>query len=114
MVSKRTKDVLIGAGIGFLSGLTVAIGGAIKDSPIEGFKPITFVRSPIIGTIEGAVINGVLPKTNKAVVFLATIGTERITVESWKLIRSQIPGKFTNGEWGKPVTREVPLTSIVN
>jgi len=105
----KSKDVLIGAGIGFLAGLSVAIGGAIKDSPMEGFKPETFIRSPIIGAIVGASINGILPKTNKVIVYLGTIGGERIIVESFKLIRAEIPGKFQNGEWGRQVITEIPL-----
>ncbi len=106
----KLEDVLIGAGIGLLAGISVAIGGAIKDVPVEGFKLETFVRSPIIGAIVGASINGVLPKTNKVIVYLGTIGGERIIVESFKLIRGQIPGKFENGEWGKPI----PLQQIEN
>lgn len=107
----KLEDVAIGAFVGFLAGLSVAIGGAIKDSPVEGFKPLTFVRSPIIGTVVGAGINSVVPKSNKVVLYLASIGGERIIVESWKLIRAQVPGKFTNGEWGKPIIK-VPLTQV--
>lgn len=94
------SDMVKGAIIGFTAGLAVAIGGAIKDAPMEGFKPFTFIRSPIIGMIEGTVIQ-LVAKPALPITFLATIGTERITVESWKLIRGSVPGKFKNGEWGK-------------
>jgi len=50
------NDVAIGAFVGFLAGLAVAIGGAIKDSPNEGFKLLTFIRSPLIGMVEGAIL----------------------------------------------------------
>ena len=90
----------MGAGIGLLAGLTVAIGGAIKDSPVEGFKPFTFIRSPIVGAIVGAIIAGFFPNSAKPVLFLATIGAERAVVETWKIVRVQLPGKFVNGEWG--------------
>jgi len=40
LVKFDTKALAMGAGIGLLAGLTVAIGGAIKDSPVEGFKPL--------------------------------------------------------------------------
>jgi len=90
----------MGAGVGLLAGITVAIGGAIKDVPLEGFKPVTFLRSPVVGAIVGAIIAGFFPKTSKPVLFLASIGAERAVVETWKIVRVQIPGKFTHGEWG--------------
>jgi len=77
----------------------VAIGGAIKDSPNEGFKPLTFIRSPIIATVEGAILQPVF-KANPALTFLGAIGTERITTEGYKLLRAEVPGKFVHGEGG--------------
>lgn len=94
-------NVAVGAITGFFAGLAVAIGGAIKDAPIEGFKPITFMRSPIVGTIVGAVIHPTF-KPKIPVTFLATIGGERIVVETWKVIRAKAPSKFEIGEYGKP------------
>jgi len=38
--------------LGALSGLVVAICGAIKDAPYEGFNMMTFIRSPVIGALE--------------------------------------------------------------
>lgn len=114
MVNFDTKAIPMGIGIGLLAGLTVAIGGAIKDSPMEGFKPFTFLRSPIIGLIVGAIIAGFFPKTSKPVLYIASIGAERAVVETWKIVRVQIPGKFTHGEWGmkRPViTETIPLQS---
>jgi hypothetical protein len=36
---------------GFLAGLICALGGALKDSPHEGFKPWTFPRSIYVGAL---------------------------------------------------------------
>jgi len=93
--------------IGFLAGLSVAVCGAIKDAPYEGFNFITFMRSPIIGAIEAPIISYGFPSSSKPLIFLSTIATERLTIELYKLIRtstgSYIPAKFTEiGEWGKP------------
>lgn len=30
------------------------MGGALKDSPHEGFKPQTFPRGMVVGTVRGA------------------------------------------------------------
>ncbi len=39
-------------------------------------------------------------RANPVLTFFGTIGTERITVEGWKLLRAQVPAKFVHGEWG--------------
>lgn len=94
------NKTLKGAIVGFIAGLSVAIGGAIKDAPLEGFKPLTFMRSPVVGTLVGAIINTVRETKSTPVLYLADIGAERIVVESYKVIRNQIPSKFVHGEWG--------------
>ncbi len=99
-MKRLTEDILIGAGVGFLAGLAVAVGGAIKDSPNEGFKILTFIRSPIVGLVEGAILQPVF-RANPVLTFFGTIGTERLTVESYKLLRAQVPVKFVYGEWGR-------------
>ena len=94
-----SKELISGAIIGFFAGLAVAIGGAVKDAPIEGFKPVTFMRSPVVGTIVGAIIKPSF-HTKAIPTFLATIGGERIVVETYKVIRAKVPSKFEIGEWG--------------
>ena len=98
--------MLAEAAIGAVSGLLVAIGGAIKDAPYEGFNLTKFIRSPIIGSIEAPVISTVFKDTHPVLLGMATIATERLTVETYKLLRAQagdyVPGKFIYGEWGKP------------
>ena len=106
------RSTLESVAIGGASGLAVAIGGAIKDAPYEGFDLATFVRSPIIGAVEGPILDRVFKSPNGWLLALATIATERITTESYKLIRAQktlkAPGKFYYGEWG------VPKATVVN
>jgi len=91
--------------IGAISGLLVAIGGAIKDAPYEGFSPTKFIRSPIIGAIEAPIIGATFKNTHPVLLGMATVATERLTIETYKLIKasagSYVPGKFIYGEWGK-------------
>jgi len=84
-----------------LSGLAVAIGGAIKDSRFEGFKPMVFLRSPMIGLL----LSFLFPWPDyynlygDTILFCAGIGMERIIVEVYKLLRKKKPAKFSFGEW---------------
>lgn len=101
-LSDLPEGSAVGLSVGFAAGLSVAIGGAIKDAPYEGFNLLVFVRSPIIGAMVGWAIATHLHVVEPAPLFLASIGAERIVVESYKLLRVQKPGKFTFGEWGVP------------
>jgi len=100
------RSVLKSAAIGGTAGLAVAAGGAVKDAPYEGFDLATFIRSPLIGAIEAPILDRVFKSPNGWLLALATIATERITTESYKLIRAKAtlrpPGKFIVGEWGVP------------
>lgn len=94
------------AAAGFVGGLLVALGGALKDAPYEGFDPATFWRSPVIGTVWGAVVGCAFPRASPYLVGLSTIGLERLTVEAMKVGRARagvyVPSKFTEvGEWGQ-------------
>lgn len=83
---------------GFLAGCLCACGGAIKDAPYEGFKPLVFLRSPIVGTLCGL---ATVLITHEFVVALFCAGyLERVVVEGWKICRVKVPGKFSVGEWG--------------
>jgi hypothetical protein len=88
--------------VGLAAGLSVGIGGAIKDAPYEGFKLLTFFRSPIVGLLVGWAIESQLHIKDPRALFLATIGGERCVVEGYKILRVQKPGKFDVGEWGVP------------
>ena len=101
-----TRPELKGLFIGFLAGLSSAIGGAIKDAPYEGFDSKKFIRSPIIGAVMGALIYHFNPDISDVVGFLSSLGAERIVIESYKLCRAiqnkYVPMKFIYGEWGIP------------
>jgi len=94
------NKTLEGILIGFASGLSVALGGAIKDAPYEGFDALKFIRSPVIGVIEGGIVVKLVPTINPYVVYFTVIGTERITTETYKLLRAKMPMKFRYGEYG--------------
>lgn len=96
------RYVLRDAAIGFVSGLLVALGGSIKDAPYEGFEVGKFIRSPIIGAVEAPILGKAFKEPHPVLLGLSTIACERITVETYKLIRVQTPGKFKVGEWGSP------------
>jgi len=77
---------------GFIAGLLCALGGALKDAPYEGFKPLTFTRSIWVGLIGGAVSCAV---TENFYLAMCVAGYfERTCVEGYKIIRGVKPGKF--------------------
>ena len=85
--------------MGGLAGLVCALGGAIKDSPHEGFKPATFMRSPLVGLVAGACS---IPFTSHPILAFVFAGyLERFAVEGWKILRCQVPGKhnWNRTEW---------------
>jgi hypothetical protein len=77
---------------GFIAGLLCSIGGALKDSPYEGFKPLVFLRSVVVGTVWGGIVIGV--DSHPILIFTLCGYMERLTVEGYKIIRGQKPGKF--------------------
>ena len=88
------------AAIGGLAlGVAVAIGGAWKDAPKEGFDGLKFIRSPLI-TVTYAVGLSLLTDSHLYAA-VAAIGYERATAETYKtfFFPSKPRGKFN----GKPV-----------
>jgi hypothetical protein len=84
--------------VGLAGGLLVAIGGALKDSQFEGFIPLKFVRSPIVGAVTGMIF----VHFSKAwfLVALSTVGGERVGVELYKtFLKRQVRGMHA----GKPI-----------
>jgi hypothetical protein len=81
---------------GHLAGWLCALGGAVKDSPHEGFKPLTFPRSIIVGTLGGILSLWFTDSFFLAFCFAGYF--ERACVEGWKIVRGKTPGKFS---WGK-------------
>ncbi len=86
---------LVALGMGSL----VAVGGAWKDSPKEGFQPLKFFRSPGM-TVAFALLLSPLT-SSYLLVAAAAIGFERAAAETYKtfLLPAKSPGKFA----GKPV-----------
>ena len=85
--------------VGGAVGLLIAIGGAWKDAPKEGFQPVKFLRSPAMTVCLALVLSALTERYLFAAV--AAIGFERATVETWKTFgRPDTPrGKFA----GKPI-----------
>jgi hypothetical protein len=92
------QNIVFNIVAGLLAGLLCACGGAIKDAPYEGFKLLTFFRSPIIGLFCGIVT--ILFTRNFIIAICCAGYMERVIVEGWKIIRVKKPGKFDVGEWG--------------
>jgi hypothetical protein len=87
-----------GLAVGVAGGLLSAIGGALKDSQFEGFLPLKFFRSPIVGAFAGLLF--IHFSTNWFLVALAVVGGERTGVELYKtFLKRQVRGIHA----GKPV-----------
>ena len=83
---------------GLVVGFVIALGGAWKDAPKEGFRVLKFFRSPSMTVAFALGLSSLTDSHLHAAV--AAIGYERAAVESWKtfLAHRAPPGKFT----GKP------------
>ena len=84
--------------VGLIVGIIIAIGGAWKDAPKEGFSFPKFFRSPSM-TLIGALALSTISDSYLHIA-VAAIGYERAAVETWKtlLTHDAPPGKFR----GKP------------
>jgi len=49
------RHIALNAFAGWLAGTLCSLGGALKDSPVEGFKSKTFPRSMLVATVWGFV-----------------------------------------------------------
>jgi uncharacterized membrane protein len=104
--------VIVNVIMGGLAGLVCAIGGAIKDSPHEGFRLRTFWRSPCVGLAAGAVT--ALWTRSPFIAFLCAGYLERAAVEGWKIVRCQKPGKHSwkYNEWPWLWAGEKPIEEV--
>ena len=81
-----------------LSGLLIAIGGAWKDAPIEGFGVRVFARSIAVCVAIAATLFIALGVHPAGHLFLTVLGAERFCCEFYKTFVSQrAPGKFIGG-----------------
>ena len=79
---------------GFFIGLFIATTGAWKDTLFEKFEIRKFFRSPIFTEFWYLILLFSLPGENIFLIFLSSATLERITVEGYKAIIRQPPGKF--------------------
>ena len=84
--------------VGLAVGLVIAIGGAWKDAPKEGFELLKFFRSPSMTVLFALALS--LLTDSQLLIAVAAIGYERAAVETYKTLRTRdaAPGKFR----GKP------------
>ena len=84
---------------GLVGGGIIAIGGAWRDAPMEGFQPDKFLRSPLLAAAFAVLLGGFTE--NYLYIAAAAIGFERATAETYKtfFLVSKTAGKFD----GKPV-----------
>lgn len=84
--------------VAYGSGLVVSLGGAYKDAPFEGFKPLKFQRSAAVLAVASPIfyfLND--PETPISLGFLIYMngGLERFLVEYYKTyIQRNMSGKF--------------------
>ena len=75
--------------VGLLCGLHAATWGGFKDSPFEGFRPVSFLRSVLLG-LGSALVVGLATNGGPAPSALVLIGLcyalERLATEWWKSI----------------------------
>jgi hypothetical protein len=91
------RHILLNTFAGWLAGTLCSLGGALKDSPYEGFKPATFPRSMVVGTLCGLASSAVTADFFLAFAFGGYF--ERLSVEGWKIIRAKRPSKFDARGW---------------
>lgn len=84
---------------GMAVGVLLAIGGAWKDAPKEGFQIVKFFRSPVMTVIYACLLAQLI--TDHLLIAAAAIGYERATAETYKtfFFPSRPRGKFR----GKPI-----------
>lgn len=97
-----SNKLVSGMLFGFIGGMLIALGGGLKDAPIEGFERIKFMRSPFIALIAGGFLSYFTE--NYGVIMLSSMGVERMVTEAYKsFLKAQGPGKFKSG---RPTNRE--------
>jgi len=78
---------------GTVGGLGIALCGAWKDAPIEGFEPSKFLRSPFVGALWGLLFS--VFTSDYSLLLFACIGGERMTVEFYKTFIRRKHAKFS-------------------
>jgi hypothetical protein len=77
------------------SGIAVALGGAYKDAPFEGFKLINFLKSPLILLFSSPLFY-IWGSISLGFLIYMNIGLERFIVEYYKTyVQRSMSGKFS-------------------
>ncbi|MDA0747941.1 MAG: hypothetical protein O2954_15580 [bacterium] len=84
--------------VAYAAGLLVALGGAYKDAPFEGFKPLKFQRSAVVLAVCSPLfywINDSSAPVSLGYLIYMNGGLERFLVEYYKTyIQRNMSGKF--------------------
>lgn len=105
--------------VGLLVGLHAASWGAFKDTPFEGFRLRSYLRSVILAALVAVVAAPLLPHEGAAVLVLMGVvyAIERFTTEWWKaILREQDQGRYTIpmrlGFRGRPINRKATRYAV--
>jgi len=79
---------------GLLVGCFIAVTGSWKDTLFEKFEIVKFFRSPIVTQIWYILLLYLYNGRPLLLILLSSAALERITVEGYKALRRQPPGKF--------------------
>ena len=80
--------------LGFFMGFFIAITGSWKDTLFEKFEIVKFFRSPIVTQAWYLILLYAYRGNSIVLIVLASAALERVTVEGYKALRRQPPGKF--------------------
>jgi hypothetical protein len=113
-------SVVCAAALAGFTGLHAATWGAFKDSPFEGFRRTSFVRSIVLAITAGVVLAAATPlESTEALIVLVGLlyAAERLATEWWKsFVREDeqtayaIPMRFAVA--GVPVDRRLPRYAL--
>lgn len=98
LVQVPVQGFLSFAAVAYGTGLIVSLGGAYKDAPFEGFKPLKFQRSGFVLAALSPLLywinDGETPVTVGLLVYMNG-GLERFSVEYYKTyVQRNMSGKF--------------------
>ncbi len=79
---------------GFFMGCFIALTGAWKDTLFEEFQLVKFFRSPIITGVWYLILLHYFKGSSILLIVLSSAAMERVTVEGYKALIRQPPGKF--------------------
>ena len=84
--------------VGLLVGMHVASWGAYKDSPFEGFRLASYLRSIVLAAVISSLVALLAPRPAGGVIVLAgtVYAVERLATEGWKaILREQDQTRYT-------------------